>query len=65
MIDADYNGNVGVILINNSDSEFRVEAEMRTAQLILEKHVNPRIVEIDTDFTPTERGGQASSSLRM
>ena len=36
VVDADYRGDLGVVLINNPDHEFRVQQGDRIAQLILE-----------------------------
>ena len=41
VIDADYRGEVGVILFNFSDSDFMVNMGDRIAQLILEKNKTP------------------------
>lgn len=56
VIDRDYIGNVGVVLINHSDKDFRVEAGMRIAQLILESCVEVDVEEVHDDFAATERG---------
>ncbi len=55
-IDADYRGEVGVILINLSDQEFTIENGERIAQLVFAKveNVQFRIVETLSD---TDRGG--------
>lgn len=37
-IDADYRGDVGVILINHSKTEFEIESGERIAQLVIAKH---------------------------
>ena len=37
-IDADYRGEVKVILINLSDKEFIIKNEMRVAQMVINKH---------------------------
>lgn len=47
VIDADYRGNVGVVLFNHSDADFKVTAGDRVAQLILEKIITPAVVEVD------------------
>ncbi len=54
-IDADYRGEVGVILINLSDQEFTIESGERIAQLVFAKveNVQFRIVETLSD---TDRG---------
>ncbi len=47
VIDADYRGNLGVILFNHSDKDFHVEVGDRIAQLILEKIEMAAIEEVD------------------
>ena len=37
-IDADYRGEIGVILINLSDSDFKINSGDRIAQLVIAKH---------------------------
>jgi dUTP pyrophosphatase len=37
-IDADYRGDVGVILINHSKSAFEIKSGERVAQLVIAKH---------------------------
>ncbi len=39
IIDSDYRGNVGVILINHSNQDFNIKAGDRCAQLIIEKYL--------------------------
>lgn len=55
VIDADYRGNVGVILFNFSDKDFDVKAGDRIAQLILERIATPDVVEAD-DLDDSARG---------
>lgn len=47
VIDHDYRGNVGVILFNFGDVEFRVRKGDRIAQLICEKIYYPEIEEVE------------------
>ncbi|WP_452603045.1 dUTP diphosphatase [Pontimicrobium sp. MEBiC06410] len=54
-IDADYRGEVGVILINLSKEAFTVENGERVAQLVIAKHERAEWVEVET-LTETERG---------
>ena len=46
-IDADYRGEIGVILINLSDSSFQINSGDRIAQMIIAKHetISWRVVE--------------------
>lgn len=55
VIDRDYRGNVGVVMINLSDVEYRVRKGDRIAQLICEKIETPTVEEI-FDLSETERG---------
>ena len=55
VIDADYRGNVGVILFNHSDADFAVAAGDRIAQLVLEVIVTPD-VEVVASLEDTARG---------
>jgi len=54
-IDADYRGEVGVILINLSQEPFTVERGMRIAQMVITKHENI-VWEIVEDLDQTSRG---------
>lgn len=55
VVDRDYTGEVKVILVNNSDIEFKVKVGDRIAQLIIEAIANPKIV-IVPDLSETSRG---------
>eukprot|EP01006_Ploeotia_vitrea_P034224 TRINITY_DN65726_c0_g1_i1.p1 TRINITY_DN65726_c0_g1~~TRINITY_DN65726_c0_g1_i1.p1 ORF type:complete len:171 (-),score=24.66 TRINITY_DN65726_c0_g1_i1:196-675(-) len=55
VIDADYRGNVGVILFNHSDADFVVSKGDRIAQLVLEQICTPEVEEV-ADLTTTKRG---------
>ena len=55
VIDADYRGNVGVILFNHAETEFAVKRGDRVAQLVLERIVTPEVVTVD-DLDESERG---------
>jgi dUTP pyrophosphatase len=55
VVDRDYTGEVKVILVNNSDIEFKVNVGDRIAQLIIEAIANPKIV-IVPDLSETSRG---------
>lgn len=54
-IDADYRGEVKVILINLSDADFVIKSGDRIAQLVIAKHEQPDVVEVQT-LSETERG---------
>lgn len=54
-IDADYRGEVGVILINLSNEKFVIEDGERIAQLVFAKHEQASFIEVDV-LSDTERG---------
>ena len=54
-IDADYRGEVKVILINLSDVDFVIKSGDRIAQLVISKHEQMEVVEVET-LSETERG---------
>ena len=54
-IDADYRGEVKVILINLSDADFVIKSGDRIAQLVIAKHEQPDVIEVQT-LSETERG---------
>jgi deoxyuridine 5'-triphosphate nucleotidohydrolase len=55
VVDEDYRGPVKVLLLNLSDSEFRVQQGDRIAQLILEKITIAKVQEVK-ELDETERG---------
>lgn len=66
VIDADYRGNVGVILFNHGEDEFKVTKGDRVAQLILEKIITPPVVEVeDLDATERGAGGYGSTGVAL
>ncbi len=54
-IDADYRGEIGVILVNLSDTPFIVENGERIAQLVIAKHEQAQWEEVES-LTDTLRG---------
>jgi dUTP pyrophosphatase len=54
-IDADYRGEVGVILVNLSQEDFLVEDGERICQMIIAAHVQAKWEEVD-ELGETERG---------
>jgi len=54
-IDADYRGEVGVILVNLSSEEFLIEDGERIAQMVFAKHEQGNLIEVET-LEETERG---------
>ncbi|WP_293297893.1 dUTP diphosphatase [Allomuricauda sp.] len=54
-IDADYRGNVGVILVNLSNKDFIVENGERIAQMVIAKHERAEWEEVEA-LSETDRG---------
>lgn len=54
-IDADYRGEVGVILINLSAEAQTIEPGERICQMVIARHEQPEIVEVEV-LSDTERG---------
>jgi len=54
-IDADYRGEIGVILVNLSNNSFTVENGERVAQLVIAKHERAEWEEVD-ELSTTDRG---------
>tara|TARA_R110002049_G_scaffold307520_1_gene508238 strand:- start:48521 stop:48955 length:435 start_codon:yes stop_codon:yes gene_type:complete len=54
-VDADYRGEIGVILINLSHENFIIENGERIAQLVIAKHERADWVEVET-LSETDRG---------
>mgnify|MGYP003614756379 FL=1 len=54
-VDADYRGEIGVILVNLSNEDFVIENGERIAQLIIAKHERAEWFEV-TELSETSRG---------
>lgn len=54
-IDADYRGEIGVVLINLSDTDFVVNDGERIAQMVIARYEKADFVEVET-LDETERG---------
>ena len=64
-IDADYRGEIGVILLNSSDEPFVVEPGMRVAQLVIAQYECVTWDEVDElDITKRGAGGYGSTGHR-
>ena len=63
-IDADYRGEVQVILINHGAEPFLVERGMRIAQLVIARVERAKLVEVDNlDSTERASGGMGSTGM--
>ncbi|MCY6960259.1 dUTP diphosphatase [Clostridium brassicae] len=54
-IDEGYRGEIGIILINHSKEDFKVEKGMRIAQMVIKPVLRVNVVEVER-LTGTERG---------
>ncbi|OUR98082.1 deoxyuridine 5'-triphosphate nucleotidohydrolase [Flavobacteriales bacterium 33_180_T64] len=54
-VDADYRGEVGVILVNLSNEDFTIENGERVAQLVIAKHERAEWIEVN-ELSETSRG---------
>ena len=54
-VDADYRGEIGVILVNLSNEDFTIENGERIAQLVIAKHEHAEWIEVET-LSETSRG---------
>lgn len=62
VIDSGYRGEIGVVMINLSDEEFKIKKNMRIAQLLIQPIVLPKIVEVESlDESERGEGGFGSS----
>lgn len=57
-------GNLGVVIFNHSDEDFKVAAGDRIAQLICEKIEYPELEELPS-LDETKRGGQGFGSTGL
>lgn len=63
-IDADYRGEIGVILINLGDSDFTIERGMRIAQMVIAPVVQAELAEVkELDETSRGKGGFGSTGV--
>ncbi|MBP3254506.1 MAG: dUTP diphosphatase [Bacteroidales bacterium] len=54
-IDADYRGEIKVLLINLSDTPFTINSGERIAQMVIAQHASVTVSEVE-ELTDTERG---------
>jgi dUTP pyrophosphatase len=60
-IDSDYRGEICVILINHSQTNFEIKRGMRIAQMVIAKYEQARVVEV-RDLDETVRGSSGFGS---
>ena len=63
--DADYRGEIGVILVNLSDEEFIIENGERVAQMVIAKHEQANWIEVETlEVSERGAGGFGSTGVK-
>lgn len=64
-VDSDYRGEVCAILINHSQVDFTITRGMRIAQVVIARHEQAEIVEVESlDETARGSGGFGSTGLK-
>ena len=64
-VDADYRGEIGVILVNLSNEDFTIENGERIAQLVIAKHERAEWIEVETlSETSRGKGGFGSTGVK-
>src|SRR5690625_7732184 len=63
-IDADYRGEIGVVLVNLSNDTFVIEDGERIAQMVIAKHETEEVIEVVTlDESEKGAGGFGSTGI--
>ena len=62
VVDSDYRGELGIVLYNHSEDNFKVNEGDRVAQLILEKIKTPVVQKVQT-LDQTDRGARGFGSI--
>jgi dUTP pyrophosphatase len=63
-IDADYRGEIGVILVNLSNQDFVINDGERIAQMVIAKHEQPTFIEVkELNVTKRGEGGFGSTGV--
>ena len=63
-IDADYRGEIGIVLINHGQASFTIQSGDRIAQMVIAKHEQALWNEVDNlDETARGTGGYGSSGI--
>ncbi len=64
-IDADYRGEIGVILVNHGTEPFQIERGMRIAQMVVAAYASARWQEVESlDETARGAGGFGSTGIK-
>ena len=63
-IDSDYRGEIKAILINHSDQPFQISRGMKIAQMVIARHEQAELVEVDA-LSESERGAGGFASTGM
>lgn len=64
-IDADYRGEIGVLLINMSQEDFVVNDGERIAQMVIAKHERAKLIQVDSlDDSDRGDGGWGHSGVK-
>jgi len=64
-IDEGYRGEIGVILINHSSRDFKVEKHMKIAQMVIKPVLKVKIVEVeDVSITDRNEDGFGSTGIK-
>tara|TARA_B100001971_G_C17841359_1_gene358766 strand:- start:73 stop:507 length:435 start_codon:yes stop_codon:yes gene_type:complete len=64
-VDADFRGEIGVILVNLSNEDFTIENGERIAQLVIAKHERAEWIEVETlSETSRGKGGFGSTGVK-
>ena len=63
-IDSDYRGEIKAILINHSDVAFKISRGMKIAQMVIARHEQAQLVEVDS-LSDSERGAGGFGSTGM
>ena len=64
-VDADYRGEIGVVLINLSQDDFVVEDGERIAQMVIARHEQGSFVQVEVlDETERGEGGYGHTGIK-
>ncbi len=63
-IDSDYRGEIKAILINHSDTVFKITRGMKIAQMVIARHEQAELVEVQ-NLSDSERGAGGFGSTGM